>query len=116
MSESLSLFQIAALIVLGPLTLLGWVGTLRSRSFVGMFLSSAMTLGIILLVDPEWATTLAKHVGIGRGADLLGYLTSLGLVVLSALSYSAHRRQRIQLTELVRVLALQDWERSRRKS
>jgi hypothetical protein len=55
---------------------------------------------------PQIWTTMAKLVGIGRGADLLLYLTVLFFLGFVMSTYRRFRHMDSQLTELARQLAL----------
>jgi hypothetical protein len=65
----------------------------------------------IAIADPALTSRVANQIGIGRGADLVLYLFVLAFVVVSLLFYAALQRQQRQITELVRVLAIQRAER-----
>ncbi|GHD79252.1 hypothetical protein CLV85_0982 [Salinibacterium amurskyense] len=55
---------------------------------------------------PQIWTTMARLVGIGRGADLLLYLTVLFFLGLVMSTYRRFRQMDTQITELARQLAL----------
>lgn len=65
----------------------------------------------IAIADPVLTSRVANLIGIARGADLVFYLFVLAFLVVSFFFYAALQRQQRQITELVRVLAIQRAER-----
>jgi hypothetical protein len=64
--------------------------------------------GIALVVWPGAATYVAVRLGVGRGADLVTYLTIVGGLFLAANFYFRFKRQEQQTIALVRELALRN--------
>ena len=64
------------------------------------------TAGILAAIWPWTVASAAHALGIGRGSDLVLYLTTLGLAVACVYSYVRFRRVERQLTMLVRRLAM----------
>ena len=64
------------------------------------------TFGAIATVWPHTVGDLAHALGVGRGADLLLYMTTLSLAVVCFYMYVRFRRVERQLTLLVRRLAM----------
>jgi hypothetical protein len=64
------------------------------------------TFGAIATVWPHTVGDLAHALGVGRGADLLLYMTTLSLAVVCFYMYARFRRVERQLTMLVRRLAM----------
>jgi hypothetical protein len=62
--------------------------------------------GLAMAIMPEWSNTVAHFFGVGRGVDLVIYLSITGLAFLWIMLYATVRRQHEQMTELVRALAL----------
>jgi hypothetical protein len=62
--------------------------------------------GLAMAIMPEWSNTVARFFGVGRGVDLVIYLSITGLAFLWIMLYANVRRQHEQMTELVRALAL----------
>lgn len=69
-----------------------------------------LVLGGVLAVDPDLTTSVARAVGIRRGADLLLYVLVLAVLQGFLLVYLRLRRLRREMTELVRHIALRDAE------
>lgn len=68
--------------------------------------------GIIFTVFEDSSTYLANALGIGRGVDMVIYLSLLGLGVSSLLLYLRTRRLEQRLVEIVRQQAIQDTQKS----
>jgi small membrane protein len=62
--------------------------------------------GIPLVLYPDWSTTIAHLVGIGRGADLVIYLFIIFSLFSFASSASAFRNIERELTVVVRTIAI----------
>ncbi len=65
----------------------------------------------VVVVRPEVASFVANTVGIGRGADLIVYLSLVLILVLIFNLYVQHHRLQREMTELVRREALKDLDR-----
>ena len=63
-------------------------------------------VGIVLVIDPDFATRIANLLGIGRGADLLFYLFIIVSLFYSAAMNSEIKRLKRQMTTLVREIAI----------
>src|SRR5262249_11335802 len=68
----------------------------------------ALTLGgaLFFVLRPDAATRAANLLGIGRGADLVFYFTTLAVLGCYYLILSIERTMRIEITELPRAIAL----------
>jgi len=99
-------FQIVALIGLAALIVYcvrGWLMLGRRR----MALAALVFLAAgIAIARPRSIQFVAEQLGIGRGTDLLVYLTAFAAMGCYFLTLYSHRRLRIQITELTRQLAL----------
>ena len=105
----MNLFQSFALGLLGTLALItlsaGVRGTVRKR--VVVLWLALWALGATTVLWPS-STALAAHaLGIGRGADLLLYLSVLVMIAAFFYTYTRFKRVERQLTLLVRRLAVQ---------
>jgi hypothetical protein len=61
---------------------------------------------IVLAVRPRWFSALAASVGIGRGVDLIIYPVLVWLFREAVLGRVRYYRQRAELTQIVRHLAI----------
>ena len=109
--SSLKVFQVIALIVLVPLALAVLYRAFAKRRISAFLLGGALTMACVFVLEPEWTQAIARRLGIGRGADLVAYLTAFGVLGAYSLILSQSRRQRVRMTELVRAIALRDFAR-----
>ena len=68
-------------------------------------------LVIFTVLFPETTTVAANWVGIGRGTDLVFYLTSFAVMFLAAMVYLKFKRLEDRIATLTTELALRDWDR-----
>lgn len=79
---------------------------LRSR-VADRLLATALTLAATLgILFPDLATEIAHTVGVGRGVDLVMYISLFTLGYLWVLLYARERQTQHKLTKLVRALAI----------
>jgi hypothetical protein len=101
---------IGRLLLLAAVGAIGWYAFVRRRRLpVHIIVVLALAaVAAALLVAPELSTRVANAVGIGRGADLVGYVVDVttGFVVLHY--YTKFVALEAKLTELTRALALRD--------
>lgn len=71
--------------------------------------------GVFLVLFPDYANTIAHWVGVGRGADLVFYLSTLFLFFLILKLYSRIRKMEQKFTELVRSKSLEEAEEPAKK-
>ena len=106
-------FQLVTL----PLLLLFFVGTAVATSrrrltprlgvaWMALWLAAALFIAL-----PELLVGLARFLGIGRGADLVFYVSILAGFVAFFLTYLRFRRLDDQMTEIVRHLAILNAEK-----
>ena len=70
----------------------------------------------IAIADPDVVAWMARRLGIGRGADLVFYLSIMFMFVAFFVTYLRFRRVDEQLTKVVRHLAIRDAEREAEKA
>lgn len=63
---------------------------------------------IFVAVSPATTDVIAGYVGVGRGADLLVYVAVVVLVYGFARLINSQEKQRLELTELTRQIAIRD--------
>lgn len=101
------IFQILAsiaVLVIAVLVLRG--GGARHQAIIRILLVLFVIGAGIALFFPDLLTSLARLVGIGRGADLLLYLLVVAFLAFAATSYRRSRQLETQITELSRRIAL----------
>lgn len=79
----------------------------RRIAFVWCLVWAAM---IVAVLDPSRLTRIARQVGIGRGADLLLYISVVVMLVGFVMVYARLHRLRRDVTLLVRELAVRGAE------
>jgi small membrane protein len=83
----------------------------RSHQPVSLVYAAAWLAGIVLLLQPDLSTTVARAIGIGRGADLVLYLLSFVFLWGHYQHYVRYKRVEDHLTTLVRELAIEQARR-----
>jgi small membrane protein len=76
-------------------------------------LAAFALLCLVSVAAPETTNWLAKQVGVGRGADLLLYLTVLGFLFVAVNTYLKFKDYDARLTRLARSVALEEAVRRR---
>jgi hypothetical protein len=62
--------------------------------------------GVSFVLVPDWTTKIADVLGVGRGADLLMYLSIVSFTYIVLLLYSKIKKLENQLSDMVRRQAL----------
>jgi small membrane protein len=101
----MNIIQIVLLSSLGFIFVL-YFTWFRNASYDKMILLILLITGGVFVINPELTNKMARWVGVGRGADLLLYLSIVGFSFLFILFYSKIRRMEYTLTELTRNQAL----------
>ena len=70
-----------------------------------VYLAGAV-IGMVLVIDPNLATSIANLVGVGRGVDLLVYLFIIISLFYTAAKNSEIKRLKRQLTAVAREQAI----------
>lgn len=109
----MTLFQIAAIIAF-VLLIVVTVSQMKRRRLTpraGALWLLLWAGGIVATVEPQILVAAARMVGIGRGVDLVIYLSLGAIFALLLMMYVRFRRIDEQLTTIVRHLAIRDAER-----
>ena len=77
-----------------------------SSQLVRVLVLAVIAVGIYFVWTPEEANTLARAVGVGRGADLLFYLWVVITLALIMFMYLKIQRLSRRITQLTRAIAL----------
>jgi small membrane protein len=97
------------LLILGTAgSLFAYLAYFRSKLSDRMIGLSLLLLAWFSILFPEYTTVVANWLGVGRGVDLIFYFFGLFTAFALLLLSSHARTQRLQLTELVRYLAMRD--------
>jgi hypothetical protein len=109
----LTTFQIVTLPLLAVMVLATAIQIGRRRlaarfgaAWIALWIAAAMAIA-----DPDVLVRIAHFLGIGRGADLVLYLSILFTFVAFFVTYLRFRRIDEQMTKIVRHLAIRDAER-----
>lgn len=103
----MSAIQPLLIALLGGLAVLYWT-RLRSRSldrFVVLVIAAA---AIVLVSVPELSTSIARRMGVGRGTDLVLYLSVIGIGFLLVLLFTRLRQNQRQMVIIARHVALRE--------
>jgi hypothetical protein len=77
--------------------------TVLRKGFILLFIATML----VFTVKPEWSSVIANLVGVGRGVDLLFYLSHLVLFYIAFMYYLKFKDMELRFTKLVRQLALE---------
>lgn len=107
-------FQILALVVLGLLLLLTVAAAALKKATrrEAVFWCIVWLAGAAAIFRPDLSMSLARKLGIGRGADLLLYSAVGVMMVGFMMVYIRLRRLRREMTLIVRHLALKEAQES----
>ena len=100
-----------ALVALGTAYVWRRRDSAHGRAIKRLALFGFAGLVIFTVLFPETTTIAANWVGIGRGTDLVFYLTSFAVMFLAAFMYLKFKRLEDRIADLAAELALRDWDR-----
>ena len=80
----------------------------KQAAFRKIFLLGIVGLMGLFAVKPDWSTDIAQYFGIGRGADLLFYISHLTMFFVTLIYYLKFKGIEMRLTKLVAEIALQN--------
>ena len=103
--EHLQLVKLKLILLVVGLVFL-YFAKIRSQLLDSLIVLLIAGVGIALVILPEMATGLAHLVGVGRGADLLMYISLMGIMFLLILIYSRLRELEANITHLARDIAI----------
>lgn len=98
-----------SLVLVGTAMLLTRRSTAGGRASTRLILLGFAIVAVVTILNPEVTTRLAKIIGIGRGTDLVFYLTTFGLLFLAGATHLRFRDFEDRITALTQQLALRDW-------
>jgi hypothetical protein len=90
-----------------PIAIYSIILILRSNVF-GLPLFFISILICFFIIFPNKSGVVANLLGVGRGADLLLYLSFMSGIILILLVHLKFKNQSIMITELARSIALKD--------
>ena len=91
-----------------PLLLLGFflLTRLRQQIFYRILFIGIAAIGVFFVLNPGITTSLAHGLGVGRGTDLILYLSALFFFMFSMLIYAKLRKTEAVQTDLARYLSI----------
>ncbi|MEL6589489.1 MAG: DUF2304 domain-containing protein [Bacteroidota bacterium] len=81
---------------------------LRQQPILRLMVWALLAAGIVFTIFEDSSTMIANLLGIGRGVDMIIYLSLLGLGVSSILLYLRTRSLEQKIAELIRLQSLQE--------
>jgi len=79
---------------------------LRSRLFDRVLVLLIAAVSVVMIALPDSTQTIARWMGVGRGADLVTYIGLVGLSFFCMLLFSNLRETKQQLTAIAREVAI----------
>lgn len=83
----------------------------HGRALKRLMLLGFAALVIFTILFPEVTSIAAAWLGIGRGTDLVFYMTSFAVMFLAAFMYLKFKRMEDRIAALTTELALREWDR-----
>lgn len=80
--------------------------TSRTQAWKKIIFIIFILTAIGFVIRPDISNTLANFVGVGRGADLLLYILTIGFIFQQFNTYVKQKEEQKQLVKLVRRVAL----------
>jgi small membrane protein len=78
----------------------------RNAAFDKILIVLIFLAGVTFVLFPDWASKISELLGVGRGADLLMYLSIVSFSYIVLLFYSKIKKLENQISEMVRRQAL----------
>jgi len=85
-----------------------YIRRFRTQLFDRLFVAFVGLVGSLFILKPEWTTLLAEKFGVGRGTDLVMYLSIIALLFFCLSLWSKSRDLEARLTANVRAQALSE--------
>lgn len=93
------------------LLFLSYLSFFRSVLFDRVIALSIFLLLLLAIVFPDFTTTLANLLGVGRGVDLLLYLFAVGTLFSLVILYTQISKTKQLQTEIIRSIAINNAEK-----
>jgi hypothetical protein len=98
--------MIASLLILALIVTVLYIASHDLSGFQVAGVCAFFAVGIVLVAFPDLTSMIARASGVGRGADLITYLSIVGGLFVGANLYFRSRRADRQLVGVVRELAI----------
>jgi hypothetical protein len=89
------------------LLILLFVSRLRNQTVYRFSLILIALIGIFFVINPEFTTTLAHKLNVGRGTDLLFYICAIAGFIAVLMLYSKLRKIETTQTQIIRNAAIE---------
>lgn len=73
-----------------------------------LFILIFVAIMVVFSINPDLSTAIANYLGVGRGADLLFYLSHLVLFFIAFMYYLKFKDMEIRFAQLVRHIAISE--------
>lgn len=80
----------------------------RARLIYRLLAVVLFLVATVFIFSPDLTTVIARSLGVGRGADLLLYVSLIAGVHIALLLYRRTRELERRMTELIRAAAIRD--------
>lgn len=90
------------------LILWSYVRHFKSQLTSKILFSILFVTGIVAVIFPEITNVIANYVGVGRGADLLLYITVIVFYTSLTFIYSRFKKVENRQTEIIRLMTIDD--------
>jgi hypothetical protein len=84
-----------------------FVSRLRNQTVYRFSLILIALVGIFFVINPEFTTTLAHKLNVGRGTDLLFYICAIAGFIAVLMLYSKLRKIETTQTQIIRNAAIE---------
>lgn len=84
----------------------------QNRLINRLLLLGALSLAVILIVWPDLSTRVANWLGVGRGTDLLLYLSIVTVLFVLLMMYAKIKKLEETITSLIRDKAIHETNKS----
>jgi hypothetical protein len=98
------------IILLCGILLIGiyWYKKIRSTIIDSLLIMILLSLGILFVILPELSSKIANYLGVGRGVDLIFYISQLLFAFLILKLYAKIRRLEQMITITIRDRAINE--------
>ena len=86
---------------------------LRNRIADVFLLLTLLLTSVLFILFPEWVSSIAKRIGVGRGTDLIFYLLVVLFFFVTLKLYSRIRKLEQQITEIIRKQSIDEAKKLR---
>ena len=88
--------------------MLSYVRRFRTQLFDRLLVVFVGLAGSLFILKPEWTTLFAEKLGVGRGTDLVMYLSIIALLLFCLSLWAKSRDLDARLTAIVRAQTLSE--------